>query len=511
MGPACTKDAGVVVRTKTTPAPGKFEPFSQLNDDVILCILSYVSFAPFEYDRSSTITLAAVDLRELKVSDEEAWRLLEDYKMVQKKQSSLPPFRPLQQYYQAAFRASSCSGNHSHSRVSSLKSFGTLTHVLPLVNKKFYVLCNTSNVLWTESLERLLGAKKTWPQSSNNSSDLWKKGVISFIKSSGVAVAGSTIGNERESRPSDEAMHLECESVRKLVEKAVDCCSILKPLQIQIATDGSLGDSVAQKTAHSFLEKCVAQEVFRQVLLYRKPVRLPVFTLPCSTTLGEELYFRLHEPRYRLLIADVMAGRPSSQRKGLLLSSPRPRFLFACKPDPLRSKVACIVEVRKCLIHLDGVADIVIVPISWVLMQDVAERPQSGGLLDATVVPSPKRSSMPVFCSLLTPLRLGHPIRLYFLEQRYKILIAEVMAGRPDSERNDSFVAMPRPQFIYACHSPLKTGIIAAVVEVERCCLRSDGSARLTVVPCSWVVIETLTSRPNSGWLFDATVLHPMP
>jgi hypothetical protein len=84
-----------------------------------------------------------------------------------------------------------------------------------------------------------------------------------------------------------------------------------------------------------------------------------------------------------------------------------------------------------------------------------------------------------------------------------------VMAGRPDSERNDVLVAMPRPQFIYARHSPLKTGIIAAVVEVERCWIQSDGSARLTVVPCSWVVIETLTSRPNSGWLFDATVLHP--
>jgi hypothetical protein len=167
------------------------------------------------------------------------------------------------------------------------------------------------------------------------------------------------------------------------------------------------------------------------------------------------------------------------------------------------------VEVRKCHIHGDGVEDIVIVPISWVLMQDMAERAQSGGLLDATVVPSSKRSSMPVFCSLLMLLRLGQSVRLHFLEQRYKILIAEVMAGRPDSERNDSLVAMPRPQFIYARHSPLKTGIIAAVVEVERCWIRSDGSARLTVVPCSWVVIETLTSRPNSGWLFDATVLHP--
>lgn len=507
MGAACTKDAGVV-------APGDFVPFWQLNDDVILCILSYVSYAPFEYDTSSTMMLAAVNRRRSKASDEQAKRLLEDYnagsailtnlnKTVRRRQASWPPFRVLQHYSEAAFRASSSFGDHPHSGVTSLKSFGTLTHVLPLVNKKFYVLCNNSNMLWTEALERLLGANQS-------SSDLWEKGMISFIKASGEAAGDNATGNKSD-RPSDEAVHLEYERVRKLIAKAANCCSRLKQLQSQIAADGSSGDFVAQKTADSFFKNCVAQDVFRQVLLYRKPVRLPVFTLSCSISIGEELYFRLHQPRYRLLIADIMADRSSSQRNGSPLSTPRPRFLFACKPDPLRSKVACIVEVRKCHIHLDGVADIVVVPISWVLTQDVAERSQSGGLLDATIVPSPKRSRMPVFCSLLTPLRLGHPVLLYFLEQRYKILIAEVMADRPDSERNGSLVAMPRPQFIYACHSPLKTGIIVAVVEVERCRIRSDGSARLTVVPCSWVVIETFTSRPNSGWLFDATALHPMP
>ena len=79
MGATCTKDAGVVVRTETTAAPGEFVPFWQLNDDVILCILSYVSYAPFEYDTSSTMTLAAVNRRRSKASDEQAKRLLEDY------------------------------------------------------------------------------------------------------------------------------------------------------------------------------------------------------------------------------------------------------------------------------------------------------------------------------------------------------------------------------------------------------------------------------------------------
>jgi hypothetical protein len=517
MGAACRKEAGAVVGAETAPlVSNEFAPFSQINDDLILYILSFVSYAPFENDTSSTMTLADLSRCQFKEREEQqVRRILEDYnagstelkRSEHKKQASLAPFRAPKHYYQAAFHSSASFSGQFRARVSSTKSFGTLTHVLPLVCKQFHVLCNESNVLWTESLERLLGFKNSRSRCDIGSSDLWEKGLLSFIQSSGGAIGDETTSNDRSKGPSDESVHPEYERARKLISKAEHCFN--RQNQSANTTDGSVKDYVAQETADALLEDGVSQEVFRQVLLYHKPVRLPVFTLSAPAAVGEELYFRLHEPRYRLLIADVMAGRSASERNGYPVATPRPRFLFACKPNSLVRKVACLLEVRRCHIHRDGIADVVIVPISWVVMQDVVTRPQSGGLLDATVVQSPTRLCMPVFCSMLTRLRLGRSVRLLLIERRYKTLIADVMAGRPQSERNGSFLAMPRPQFIYVCQSPLKPGIVACIVEVERCLIQSDGTARLTAVPCSWVVIESLTSRPNSGWLFDANVLCP--
>jgi hypothetical protein len=517
MGASCRKEAGVVISAETTSVVSDdFAPFSLINDDMMLYILSFVSYAPFENDTSGTMTLADFSRRQSKeVEEQQVRRLLEDYnagwtklkRSERKKQASLTPFRAPKYYYQAAFHSSASFRDQSYARVSSTKSFGTLTHVLPLVCKQFYILCNEYNTLWTESLERLLGFKNSPSRCDIGSSDLWEKGLLSFIQSSGRAIGDDTALNDISEGPIDESVHSEYERVRKLISKAEHC--LYRQNQSPTRIDGSAKDCVVQEPADGSLEDGVAQEVFRQVLLYHKPVRLPVFTFIASTAVGEELYFRLHEPRYRLLIADVMAGRSASERNGYPLVPPRPRFLFACKPDPLQRKVACLVEVRRCHIHRDGITDIVIVPISYVVMQDVVARPGSGGLLDATVLQSPTRYCMPVFCSMLTRLRLGRSVRLLFIEQRYKTLIADVMVDRPESERNNSFVAMPRPQFIYACQSPLKPGIIACIVEVERCLVHSDGTARLSVVPCSWVVIESLTNRPNSGWLFDATVLCP--
>jgi hypothetical protein len=510
MGAACGKESGAAfkISESNTDPNGIESPFLELNDDVLRYILSYVSYAPFEKDASSTMTLSSMNLRGSRNEEEEAKSLLRAYNKASAKlkkslhpRESLSPFKAPQAYYHEAFHGNP-GKNQCLSGVGSLQVFGTLTHVLPLVNKRFHVLCNESNVLWTEALERLLGFRNSQSKSDFAAGDLWEKGILSLIESSNDTCEEETTENDDKIDVSnDESTRTEFEWTRKLIAKASE----------RVAKQKSRQNVIKQE---NLLDRSHAKEVFRQVLLHHKPTRLPVLTMRYDNVpLGKEVAVRLSEPRYRLLIASIMAGRSDNERRGFPLSAPRPRFLFACKPSVWQSRVACIVDVRRCHIHRDGVADVIIVPLSWVLMQDISHRPNSGGLLDATMVRPPKRTRLPVFC-MQTRLHLGQPVSLQFCERRYETLIADVMAGRPESERNGSFVAMPRPQFIFTCHTPLKTGNVACIVDVERCCILTDGTARLTVVPSSWALIEALAMRPalRSASLFDAdaTVLYPI-
>lgn len=513
MGAACRKENGaaITITESTTDPIGIESPFSELNDDVLRYILSYVSYVPFENDAFSTMTLSSMNLRGSR-NEEETKRLLRDYNKGSAKlkkslhpRESLSPFKAPQAYYHEAFHGNP-GKNQRLSGVASLQAFATLTHVLPLVNKRFHVLCNESNVLWTEALERLLGFRNSQSKSDFATSDLWEKGIISLIESSDDTGEEETTENDDKAEVlNDKTTRTEFEWARELIAKASGCVARQKSSQNVIGVE-------------NMLDRLHTKEVFRQVLLHHKSARLPVLTMRYdSVPVGKEVTIRLSEPRYRLMIASIMAGRSDNERKGFPLSAPRPRFLFACKPSALQSRVACIVDVRRCHIHQDGVVDVIIVPLSWVLMQDVSHRPDSGGLLDATMIRQPKRLRLPVFC-MRTRLHLGQPVSLQICERRYETFIADVMAERPESERNGTFVAMPRPQFIFACQTPLKTGTLACIVDVERCCILTDCTARLTVVPSSWVLIEAFTMRPSrtrtgthrSLSLFnaDATVLY---
>lgn len=494
MGDSCSKDTGVIVSSApqqqaADDCGGDFLPFSQLNDDVLLCILSYVSYAPFERDVSGTMTLSDLTNPEsTSRPDDEIKRLLQDYnagatklnKKVFKRKSSIPPFRAAQDYYNEAFHGSgtsSRSDNVSHlSRINSSRTFGTLTHVLPLVNKRFRLLCNQSDVLWTEALERLIGLRNSQEARSDiGSSVLWKAGLLSFLRCNDNA---------------DNVTHSEHERSRGLITKACECVS--------------KGDEERQD------KSSVAKEVFRQVLIHHKPTCLPVFSMFCPAVVGEELTIRLFEPRYQLMITELMADRSERERGGLPLTTPRPRFLFACRSDTWRRAVACIVEVRRCLIHPDGIAHIAIVPVSWVILEKLQRRPETGGLLDGIVMRSPKRMQLPAFC-MRTHLILEQPIRLRLYEERYKTLISEVMAGRTDEERSGSPISEPRPQFVFVRNNRFREGDVASLVDVESCQIHSDGTARVTVVPTLWVLVESIRKRPNSGQLYDASILYPLP
>lgn len=503
---SCRRNTGV---DAPTPSPSTDDSmpvedtnvFSQLNDDVILCILSYVSYAPFELDINGTLTLAAIPSAPTPLDGDEIKKLVEDYnkgasklnKMLFKGGSSISPFQSAQYYYMEAFHGDpNASGNDkSLSRLSSSKMFGTLTHVLPLVNKHFRML-SKSNVLWIEAIERSMGLRGSQVMRNTiGSSADWKTGMVSFIDTHADTneyddeTPPPETTNQTNESQADQTLH-ESERIRDLISKA---CNYVNP-------EGN----------------CSAKEVYRQVLVDHKPDSLPVFSMYYPAVVGEEISIRLFEPRYRLLIKEIMAGRPDQERNGYPLSMPRPKFLFACRSDTWRKTVTCVVEVRRCQIRRDGIADITIVPISWTIMKKLWKRPQSGSLFHGTVLQSPTRKVLPAFC-MRTHLILGQSIRIRLFEERYKAMISEVMEGRTDEERDGGSVALPRPQFLFVCNNRFREGDVACVVEVESCRIHNDRSAQVTVLPTKWVLVESMRARRKSSRsapLYDASVIYPL-
>ena len=87
---------------------------------------------------------------------------------------------------------------------------------------------------------------------------------------------------------------------------------------------------------------------------------------------------------------------------------------------------------------------------------------------------------------------LGEPYELHFFEPRYRLLIAEVMKGYPESAKSGGRIQNP-PIFVHANRGPLAPTTPATLVEVVRCEIFPDGRADVVLMPkavrvCRWLV-----------------------
>lgn len=115
-------------------------PIFNLSDDLIIHVLSFLSSVPFESNDGEESLFSDFIARE-------SIRIHRSF--------AASPFQPASlslQIYQAA--SQKCEDELK----VTLDTFGTLTHVLPFVCKKFRVLCQASDGLWNEATERLIVA-----------------------------------------------------------------------------------------------------------------------------------------------------------------------------------------------------------------------------------------------------------------------------------------------------------------------------------------------------------------
>jgi hypothetical protein len=270
-----------------------------------------------------------------------------------------------------------------------------LTHVLPHVCKQFYALLKRSDFLWLTALERLV----------KNEAFLWKEGLQNLIVDCKMEVQNShntpninrgTIGSSLEaarrepyhpgqepSNPGGDTELLETDGNASYEQKLVAAAS--KALVAAPSFRRDLTEE--QRTEKDLL---VHQWVFRHVVSNHLRYRSPVFYMPGTVRLNREVGLHFFEPRYRLLISEVMSRFPVSARRGepIVVESKRdyPSFVYAHKSPLAATSPACIVQVRQCLIHPNGTADVFMVPSAYVWIDRVTARPSSGGLTDVRVI-----------------------------------------------------------------------------------------------------------------------------
>jgi len=311
---------------------------------------------------------------------------------------------------------------------SSDANESTLTNIIPLVCKKFYFQYSTSDYLWKGALIRLVAKE---PQ-------LWGHGVESFITSHTVTHTNMDIntnsnedddGNNNNNN-NDNNNHLS----NDLGDggTVTDDGSILTSA-IRLVTDGGrCMDQILQTHPGYFANRYnngnhnqnhntqqtinntarpVFCELYRYVLSNNIRFTSPLFYMPDNVQLGNEFGLHFFEPRYRLLIADVMApypnhvnGRPiriksnngsahddnidsdDSDDDNFELPSSYPRFIYANKSPLKRGTTACIVQVKQCVIHANATADVYLNPVSYAKIEHVWVRPHSHNLYEARVM-----------------------------------------------------------------------------------------------------------------------------
>lgn len=174
---------------------------------------------------------------------------------------------------------------------------------------------------------------------------------------------------------------------------------------------------------HTASSSGVYQCVFQSVVVSHLYFQAPVFYMPSSVRLGDDYGLHFFEPRYRLLISEVMSAYPVSARRGdlvrpvlpglypvdgrahgqrvmdddikaslldlleknaqLLGEHYLPTFIHAHQ-SPLRPNVpATIVQVSRCAISPDGSADVLLSPMAYIWLDEIWERPGTGGLMEA--------------------------------------------------------------------------------------------------------------------------------
>jgi hypothetical protein len=205
----------------------------------------------------------------------------------------------------------------------------SLTEYLPLVNKRFHYLSNL-DYYWEPALMRQLRNK------------VWREGLTRLLPD-GVKVGKGT--------------------------------DLLSAVRQQV------GEEISCKV------------LYRSILTQHIQFTGPIFLMPCHLRLGEMYGLHLFEPRYRIMIQDVMENceNPEEAKRGGKIREKRvdgisrpPLLIHACQGSRIcPGEKVCLVQVVWCHTYEYGTADVRLLPVAWVKLDKIWMRPSSGHLFYA--------------------------------------------------------------------------------------------------------------------------------
>ena len=262
----------------------------------------------------------------------------------------------------------------------------TLTHILPLVNKTYYSYYSKSDVLWKSALFRLV---KKQPK-------LWGRGLKAFLQEHSDDGYHVRIGN------GDAGIN-----GRNLNKKNCDDYEDDHNTYAVLDYAGRCMEHILSTATMNTTESPVYMELYRFILSNYIKFTSPLFYMPDDIQLGQEFGIHFFEPRYRLLISEVMAPYPDHYRNGEPITPNRnnsndnddndtddedvdefsyPTFIYAHKSPLKTGSSVVLVEVRQCVIHHNQTADVFLMPKTLARIEHVWERRNSHSLYEARVV-----------------------------------------------------------------------------------------------------------------------------
>jgi hypothetical protein len=226
-------------------------------------------------------------------------------------------------------------------------AFGTITHHLPFVCQRFHSLCNQSDILWKEGMLRLLKIK---------SSIGWQVAL-------------------------DQWYHRHRVTLHRKEE-----------MNVNLALDNVITASGGGKAAFQSISRYYQTDVFQAPIVFVRNMRP-------ALVLMEPLIIQTFEPRYFLMLFELMHRRHNHERLGNFFLAPRPKFLLSVGMSfPLQiGDPIYVVEVMCCTVREDACAEIFVIPVLKTELQGISERPNSNHLYDAMVLYLPK---IPAFSNL---------------------------------------------------------------------------------------------------------------
>lgn len=302
----------------------------------------------------------------------------------------------------------------------------SLTHTLPLVSKQFHRLTKQHDIFWENALLRLVKKEH-----------LWEDGMKRFVFDSKCDKIRSDIlkrnhnRNRRDKRTRNHQLQQQQTRAEAGATTQTSATSNIENLK----SDNS--DSTAKEEAllkqacdaieaypphnHTASSSGIHQCIYKSIVNHHLRYQGPVFYMPSAIRLGSPYGLHFFEPRYRLLMSEVMAPYPVSARRGerispmvpslipnnslrhngddddikadllnvleqnqsLLGKYQLPTFIHAHQSPLRKNTPATIVQVRQCMVSRDGSADVYLEPIAYIWIDQVWERTGTGGLYEA--------------------------------------------------------------------------------------------------------------------------------